>query len=68
MDFTTRLAIQAVVRALYQENVLGEQRVLAVMREIQEAATFQRERGHQQDANELMALASEIGKDARIGD
>lgn len=68
MDGTTRRAIQAVVRGLFFGRVIGEEQVGAIMAELQEAASEQRDRGHQVDAGELMKLASDIGKDARIGD
>ena len=68
MDFTTRLAIQAVVRGLFRSSVITGEQVRSVMAELQYAARHQSDRGHQMDAEELMNLASEVGKDAKVGD
>ncbi len=68
MDSITVLAISAVIRGLVHSRAISEEAVLAIMQELQEAASAQREQHFVVEAGQLSELASKIGKDARIAD
>lgn len=66
MDATTRLAIRAVVRGLSRAQAVDDFHIRLIMEELSRAADLQRESGHPVDEEELLALASHIGKDANL--
>ena len=68
MDLTTQLAIRAVVRGLAHSPAIDDEHIRLIMEELSNAADIQRERGHRVDEAELLSLASDIGKDAKLVD
>ncbi|HEX8443024.1 MAG TPA: hypothetical protein VF631_05190 [Allosphingosinicella sp.] len=68
MEDATQLALRAIVGGLYHSRVIGEDQVLAIMHELHRAAEDRGQAGHPVDQQQLMALSSAIGKDARVGD
>lgn len=68
MDYTTRLAIRALVRGLAESRAIGNGPINEVIRGLLDAADMQRDRGFLDDADALLALASDIGADARVSD
>ena len=67
MDMPTRLAIAAVVRALHRRRIIDEDEIVEIMHELEEAAEIPRRRDAPSEADELMELAKDIGRDANIG-
>ena len=68
MDPATQLAIRAVVRGLSQSPAIEEEEIRLIMEELSKAADIRRDHGHIKDQNALLALASDIGKDANLVD
>ena len=68
MDFTTKLAIRALVRGLSGSAATDDEKIRLIMEELSKAADLQRDRGHVVDEAELLSLASDIGKDAKLVD
>lgn len=68
MDLTTKLAIRAIVRGLSQSPAIEDEHIRLVMEELSKAADIQRDRCHFDDQADLLGLASDIGKDAKLVD
>jgi len=66
MDPATQLAIRAVVRGLSQSPAIEEEQIRFIMEELSKAADLRRDRGRIEDQNALLALASDIAKDANL--
>ena len=66
MDPATQLAIRAVVRGLSQSPAIEEEQIRLITEELSKAADLRRDRGRIEDQNALLALASDIAKDANL--
>ena len=67
MDTAPYAAIRALIRALTSQKIIdGPDQVKAIMREMQTEANSYRARDHEDIADALTRLASDIGKDAWI--
>ena len=68
MDDSTRIALGALVRALHRRDIIDEDEIAEMMNELSDTADRQRRSGAGGVADDLLALARDIGRDANIGD
>ena len=68
MDRATRLGIGAIVRVLHRREIIDEDEIAELVNELGETADRQQRVGEAETAEQLLALARDIGRDANIGE